>query len=186
MVIFLNCNITAKKEDSVFKTLEPLFLFGILSYNSTSPFDRFAVRDLEFSRFLGRWNEIKRIDNSFQLGLRNVNATYASLSDGNISVINSGTALNGTLSNISGIALIPNSQVGILKVSFFFPFFFGDFIILDIDKTSYQTAMIGGPSSNILWIFSRTNSIDPQVESGYIAKAKSYGYNTDSLQKFRD
>ncbi len=183
LLVFLSfCNPTKKEERPVW---EPFLLFGLVSYASTSPFDAFAERDVDFPRFLGTWNEIQRIDNSFQRGLTKSSATYTDNGNGQIGVLNQGIRADGGITAQNGVALVPDPKVGRLKVSFAFPFFFGDFIILRIDRLNYQTALIGGPTPNFLWVFSRQETINPTVESNYINYAKEIGYNVESLNRFR-
>jgi len=164
---------------------EPFLLFGLFSYASTSAFDSFAEREIDFTKFLGTWNEMQRIDTSFQAGLLRSKATYSDLGNGQVGVLNQGVRSDGGITAQNGIALIPDPKVGRLKVSFAFPFFFGDFIILRIDRINYQTALIGGPTDNFLWIFSRQETIDPMIEANYIDYAKNAGYRVSSLKRFR-
>lgn len=182
-LIFLSfCNPIKKEERPVW---EPFLLFGIVSYVSTSPFDAFAEREIDFTRFLGTWNEMQRIDTSFQSGLTRSSATYTDSGNGQIGVLNQGTRSDGGTTAQNGVALIPDPNIGKLKVSFAFPFFFGDFIILRIDRVNYQSALIGGPTENFLWIFSRQETIDPTIEANYIDYAKGAGYRVDLLKRFR-
>lgn len=160
-----------------------LLKIGAVSYLSTSPFDSYAETNVDWNSFLGTWNEIKRIDNSFQSGLTEVSATYSLQGDGTIRVTNQGLSASGE-TRLDGVALIPNPPVGKLKVSFFFPFFFGDYLILRIDRTGYRTALIGGPDPNFLWVFSREKTIPQQVETEYIEYAKTIGYDTNRLLSY--
>lgn len=171
---------TGDSEKNLSEPFLPLVTTGLGSYLSTSRFDQFAEQNIEWNRFLGTWQEMKRIDNLFQQGLTNVSAEYQLLGDGNIRVINQGTNPNG-VSRLEGIALLPNPNIGKLKVSFLYPFFFGDYLILKIDRTNYQTALIGGPEANFLWIFSREKTISPAVETEYIQYARTIGYDTNRL-----
>lgn len=182
-LLFLSFCSSPKKEER--PVWEPFLLFGLTSYASTSPFDSFAEREIDFSRFLGTWNEMQRIDTSFQSGLSRSRATYSDIGNGQIGVLNQGTRSDGGTTAQNGIALVPDPKVGRLKVSFAFPFFFGDFLILRIDRVNYQTALIGGPTENFLWIFSRQESIDPAIETSYIEYAKGAGYRVASLKRFR-
>ncbi|MCT8332760.1 lipocalin family protein [Leptospira sp. 85282-16] len=187
--LFFSCtNVTFsqdKKNTLEENPLYPFLTIGILTYLSTSDFDSYAEKDIDWSRFLGTWKEIKRIDTSFQKGLKQVTAEYSLLEDGSIRVTNQGTTETGETNLLVGKALLPNPKVGKLKVSFFYPFFFGDYLILKIDRTGYQTALIGGPDPNFLWLFSRTDSLPIEVETSYIQYAKSIGYFTDRLLSFR-
>ncbi|TGL72463.1 lipocalin family protein [Leptospira jelokensis] len=171
------------KEEQNELTIGRLLTFGAVTYLSTSPFDSYAETNVDWNQFLGTWNEIKRIDNSFQSGLSAVSATYSLPGDGTIRVTNQGLSATGE-TRLDGVALIPNPSVGKLKVSFFFPFFFGDYLVLRIDRQGYQTALIGGPDPNFLWVFSREKTIAPQIETEYIEYAKTIGYDTNRLLSY--
>jgi apolipoprotein D and lipocalin family protein len=114
------------------------------------------------------------------MGLTNVTADYALREDGNIRVKNEGETITGR-SSLEGVAIIVNPSVGKLKVSFLYPLFFGDYLILKIDRNGYQTALIGGPEPNFLWIFSREPTISSVTENEYIQFAKTIGYDTNRL-----
>lgn len=183
--IFAICNCQTKDNPTVLDNLRPALEIGAIGYFSTSPFDQYAEKNVDLSRFAGSWKEMQRINTGFQAGLSNVMATYTARPDGSIGVRNEGINPSGDRIALEGTALVPSSERGLLKVSFAFPFFFGDFIILRIDRENYRTAMIGGPTPNFLWVFSRTDTIDSRIESAYIEYAKGLGYNTGTLQRFR-
>jgi apolipoprotein D and lipocalin family protein len=181
--IVVQCN--QEKPNTPLESLTPLLGIGALSYASSSPFDRFAEKNVDLVRFTGSWREMQRINTSFQADLTNVMATYTRRPDSTVGVRNEGLNASQTRVSLEGTALIPNPEVGILKVSFLFPIFFGDFIILKIDRENYQYALIGGPTPNFLWVFSRTETIPEGLEKEYVDYAKSIGYNTSQLKRFR-
>jgi|GEM_PF-2197868 len=182
LTILLNCK---NEKKSIAEDLQPLLSIGFLTYSSTSPFDSLAEKDVDLGKFVGTWKEMQRINNSFQSGLSKSQATYSDLGNRTIGVLNEGTSTDGARVALNGVALIPDPSIGRLKVSFAFPFFFGDFLIIRIDRTNYKTAMIGGPTPNFLWIFSREESIDSSTENSYIEFAKAAGYNTNELKRYR-
>jgi apolipoprotein D and lipocalin family protein len=180
--LMIGCS-TKKEEDSKTKLLKNLVLLGLISYQTDSPFSKYAIQDVDISRFVGKWNEYKRIDNSFQSGLTKVTAEYNVIGADRISVTNVGIRANGDLSQIVGVGIIRNLSVkGFLKVSFF-PLFYSDYYILKIDN-DYQYALIGGPVPNIFWILSKPQTVPSQIETQYIEYAKSIGYDTNSLKAY--
>lgn len=183
LVSLMNCQRTEK--GSILDDLRPALEIGALGFIATSPFDQYAEKNINLARFTGTWKEMQRINTGFQAGLSDVTATYTARPDGSIGVRNEGTNTSGSRTGLDGVALVPSPERGILKVSFAFPFFFGDFIILRIDRENYQTALIGGPTPNFLWVFSRTDTIESSIEKDYINYAQSIGYSTTSLQRFR-
>lgn len=184
MFFFFHCSLSqfpnAKETNESEFPFVSLLSVSLGTYVSSSRFDRYVESNLEWSRFLGKWHEIKRIDNPFQMGLTNVTADYALREDGNIRVKNEGETITGR-SSLEGVAIIVNPSVGKLKVSFLYPLFFGDYLILKIDRNGYQTALIGGPEPNFLWIFSREPTISSVTENEYIQFANTIGYDTNRL-----
>ncbi|MBP1487495.1 lipocalin family protein, partial [Acinetobacter nosocomialis] len=47
----------------------------------------------------------------------------------------------------------------------------------------YQVALVGGPSTEYLWILSRSPQIDQATYNSYLQTAKHYGYDVSKLIK---
>ena len=141
-----------------------------------------AVNDFQLERYLGRWYEIARLDHSFERGLSHVTADYSRRDDGGVKVINRGYyAPDGRWKIAEGRAyLLAEPQVGRLKVSFFGPFY-GAYNIIALDRRDYSHAMICGPDRSYLWILARTPQIERAVLEELVARAKSWGFDTDNL-----
>ena len=185
-VLFFGCNNGTNKEKDPLDGVKRLFLLGIITYNSTSSFEAFALKSIELPRYAGTWFEIERIPNSFQGNLSNVKAIYTPRSDGKITVTNEGTNPDGSLSTIEGIAIPSDPPKAILKVSFFFPFIFSDYYVVGLDAENYSHAMVGTQSSNILWILSRTPTLSSDIVEGYKKSARTMGYSVDLLKSYRN
>ena len=104
-------------------------------------------------------------------------ATYTMRKDGSISVVNTGLK-DGKTKVALGKGKQTNRQ-GLLKVSFFWPFY-GDYRILWVDE-NYQYALVGGDSSEYLWILARTPAIDVLIKNTILSEAKRRGYDIDKL-----
>jgi len=144
-----------------------------------------VVKNVEIDKFLGTWYEIARFPHSFEKDLAGVTATYSYRKDGKIEVLNQGYqhSLDGKHKSAKGKAKVPNpDEPGRLKVSFFL-FFYGDYLILELDQEDYQWAMIGTGSPNYFWILSRTPVMDEEVYKQLIANAEKRGYDLSRLQK---
>jgi lipocalin len=96
--------------------------------------------------------------------------------DGCIQVVNTGLK-DGKVKTSTGRAKLTNQQ-GLLRVSFFWPFY-GDYRILWLDD--YQHALVGSGSSEYLWILSRTPTIDSSIKNIILTEARSRGYDTEKL-----
>ncbi len=146
-----------------------------------------VINSLDANQYLGTWYEIARLDHTFERGLDNVTATYISLDDGGIKVINKG--LNTTTKEwqeaIGKAHFVdkPNTdgtRTGKLKVSFFGPFY-AAYNIIALDKNYYNYAMVCGPNKNYFWILSRTPQLSYPIKQHLIAQAKELGFGTDKL-----
>merc|ERR1711911_547294 len=63
--------------------------------------------DFDYRQFAGVWFEIERMPVVFESGMSCVQATYAEISEGVISVRNTATLANGGFTNITGSATAP-------------------------------------------------------------------------------
>lgn len=133
-------------------------------------------------RYLGEWQEVERIDNTFERGLIDVTANYSIDENGRIIVVNKGfNPEKNTYKEARGY-IKSTDKLGWFKVSFFRPFY-GDYIVLDIDN-DYKHALVGGGSSEYLWILSRDGKISKGLRDKFIKKARAMGYSYDKLKKY--
>ena len=139
------------------------------------------LRPVSLPDYLGRWYEVARYDQSFETGCEGVTADYRLRADGKITIVNACRDANGKMRESRGTAkLVPGSNGAKLKVSFFGPFYFGNYWVLD-HAPDYSWAIVGEGSGRYLWILSRSpelNDIDLRV---LINRAAALGYNTDLL-----
>ena len=139
--------------------------------------DNSTVKTLEIERYLGNWYEIARFDHSFERGLTHAKARYSLNDDGSITVTNSGIK-NGKGKTSVGKAKVTDT-VGLLRVSFFGPFY-SDYRVMMLSK-DYKYALIGSGNAKYLWILSRTPQIPREVLGQILAVATERGYDTDKL-----
>jgi apolipoprotein D and lipocalin family protein len=132
-------------------------------------------------RYLGRWYEIARLDHRFERGLVNVTAEYQKRADGDIDVTNRGfDPKEGRWREAKGLAkFVGEPDRGRLKVSFFGPFY-GGYSVVALDE-QYRWAMVVGPTTDYLWILSRTPQLDRRTLDALLAKAKAAGFATEKL-----
>ena len=139
--------------------------------------DNSTVKSVDLSRYLGSWYEIARFDHSFERGMEYAMAHYTMRDDGKIDVLNTGIK-DGRAKYAKGIAKTTNQQ-GLLRVSFFGPFF-SDYRIMMLDE-NYQYVLVGGSTNRFLWILSRTPQLDEATLSLILAEADRRGYDTTRL-----
>ena len=143
--------------------------------NKVSVVDNFDVK-----QYMGNWYEIARLDHSFERGMDKVTANYQ-LQDNKVIVTNKGfNHFSNQWDQAIGKAyFIEEENKGLLKVSFFGPFY-GSYVIFYLDE-NYQHAFVSGPDTSYLWFLSRTPSVSADDIINFIDKANSYGFDTTKL-----
>jgi apolipoprotein D and lipocalin family protein len=142
-----------------------------------------TVAELDPQRYMGRWYEIARFQQSFERDLVGVTAEYALKKDGTVSVLNSGFkgSLEGKYKAAKGVARIPDpARPSRLKVSFFWPFA-GDYLVFGLDGKDYSWALVGDDSRKYLWFLSRSPSIAPELLASMRSMAEAQGYDLAGL-----
>ncbi len=134
------------------------------------------------TRYLGKWYEIARLDQSFERGLTKVTATYTLREDGGLQVVNRGyDASNKRWKESVGKAyFVRTPDVAYLKVSFFGPFY-GSYVVFDLDRDNYSYSLVAGPDKSYLWLLARTPTIDKALRERLVEKARALGYDTTKL-----
>ncbi len=164
----------------VIATVAAAFLVVACS-TPTPPVGVTVVDNFDAQRYLGRWYEIARLDHRFERGLEKVTATYSTMDDGGIQVINKGyNPERGMWQQSVGQAYFtgdPNK--GALKVSFFGPFY-GGYNVIALDK-DYRYALVCGPDRDYLWILSRTPTIPDAVKKQMVDIAAREGFAVEKL-----
>lgn len=164
----------------IIATVAAAFLVSACSA-PTPPAGVTVVDDFNAQRYLGRWYEIARFDHSFESGLEKVTATYSTMEDGGIQVINRGyNSQRGMWQQSIGKAYFTGDpRRAALKVSFFGPFY-GGYNIIALDK-DYQYALVCGPDRDYLWILSRTPTLPEAVKKQMLGIAARQGFAVEKL-----
>ena len=170
------------KTKSVFKG-SLLGILGALTFNacSTIPEGVTAVKPFDKAKYLGKWYEIARFDFKYERNMNNTTAQYSINDDGTIKVINRGYNYEKKQwKEATGIAkFVGKSDVAMLKVSFFRPFYSG-YNVIAIDNDC-RYALVCGNNLSYLWILSRETTIPEDIKQNYLAVAKKLGFNTSAL-----
>jgi apolipoprotein D and lipocalin family protein len=159
-----------------------LLLPGCAALGPKHPVGNTAVpqpaKSVDLQRYLGRWYEVARYEQSFQKDCEAVTADYSLRDDGKIKVVNTCRKPDGKVTDAVGKAKIVDPATGAkLKVSFFGPFF-GDYWVLDRAE-DYSWAIVGEPSGRYLWILSR--EAVPANRAALIERVRVLGYDTAPL-----
>jgi len=137
-----------------------------------------TVKSVDINRYIGKWYEIAKYENRFEMGCENASAMYSLNSDGTIKVANSCTR-DGKIDTAIGKAYPANKENTKLKVSFFWPFN-GDYWVIMLDD-NYSYAVVSEPSRKYLWILARTTTLPSDTTKEIISKLKSLNFDTDKL-----
>jgi apolipoprotein D and lipocalin family protein len=161
-----------------------LFIFSIITgffSCSTLPKGAVAIETFDKERYLGKWYEIARLDFKYEKNLNNTTAEYSQNKNGALKVDNKGynTKDEKWVQSIGKAKFVRNDTIGMLKVSFFGPFY-GGYNVIAIDP-DYKYALIAGSSLKYLWLLSRDTSMPDEVKNKYLKMAKEIGYTTSDL-----
>ncbi|KQW86616.1 lipocalin family protein [Brevundimonas sp. Root1279] len=145
------------------------------------------AKAVDLDRYVGLWYEIGRYENGFERGCEGVTARYARREDGLVSVVNSCRqgGPDGPEKVSEGRAkVVAGSDGAKLKVSFFGPFFVGDYWVLD-RADDYSWSIVGEPSGRYLWLLSRTAEPSPEMRRVMLDRARDLGYDLDLVRPTR-
>lgn len=153
----------------------------LYSCKSKIPEKAVAVTNFDKAKYLGKWYEIARLDYKWEKDLNNVTAEYSLNEDGTIKVDNKGYNVKKDKweESIGKAKFVKKDNVGMLKVSFFGPFYSG-YNVVAIDP-DYKYALVAGESLKYMWILSRETSIPENIKLDYLRKAQEIGYDTSEL-----
>jgi apolipoprotein D and lipocalin family protein len=138
------------------------------------------AKRVDLERYLGRWFEIARYEQSFQKGCAGVTADYSLREDGSIDVVNRCRKPDGKIDEAHGRAKVVDRRTNAkLKVSFFGPFF-GDYWVLD-HADDYSWSIVGEGSGRYLWLLARSPNPSEHEVVGLIGRTRDMGYDTSML-----
>ena len=158
-------------------------IIGLFAFNACTniPKGASAVKPFQKEKYLGKWYEIARLDFRYEKDLNNTTANYSVNSDGSIKVDNRGYNYKTKewKQSIGKAKFTGDENVGMLKVSFFGPFYSG-YNVIALDS-AYKYALVAGKNLSYLWILSRETSIPDEIKENYLKIAESIGYKTLEL-----
>lgn len=142
------------------------------------------AKRVDLDRYTGHWYEFARYDNHFERGRDFVTAAYAKRDGGSLSVINTARdSADGVRRIARGKArVMPNSNDAKLKVSFFGPFYVGDYWVLD-HADDYEWSIVGEPSGTYLWILTRDAKPAGELQHALLERVRALGYDLSMLRR---
>lgn len=147
-----------------------------------------TIASLDVPRYMGTWYEIAKFDNRFQKKCAGfTTATYATMPDGKVQVVNRcRTASGETVEAIGAARQIGNANSPRLKVRFapailsFLPMVWGDYWVVDLDP-DYQLAAVSEGKREYLWILARTPKVDKATYDALLARLAAQGLDVSKL-----
>ena len=142
------------------------------------------ARGVDLNRYAGLWYEIARYENGFERGCEGVTAEYTLREDGLVGVRN--TCRQGGVDGEPRVAegrarVVEGSDGARLKVSFFGPFFLGDYWVLD-RADDYSWSIVGEPSGRYLWLLSRSPTPAQATRETMMSRTRALGYDLSLLR----
>jgi apolipoprotein D and lipocalin family protein len=142
------------------------------------------AKPVDLTRYLGKWYEMARYEAGFEKDCEAATAEYALRPDGLVSVVNScrQDTPDGPLRTARARArIVPDSGNAKLKVSFFGPFFVGNYWVMD-HADDYGWTIVGEPTGKYLWILTRDPTPDQAEKDALVARVAALGYDTGMLR----
>jgi len=145
------------------------------------------AKHVDLQRYLGRWYELGRYEAGFEQDCEGVTADYSLRDDGLVEILNTcrAGAPDGPVRSAKGKAkVLAGSGNAKLKVSFFGPFYFGDYWVLD-HADDYTWSIVGEPSGKYLWILHRAPTPGEAEWTALISRARALGFDTAMVRRTR-
>jgi len=146
-----------------------------------------VVPQVDWSRYAGRWFEVARLPNSFQRKcVADVTAQYTALPSGAIQVVNQCRRDDRRLDEATGEARQVSGEESKLQVRFapkwisWLPAVWGDYWVIGLDE-GYQTALVGTPDREFLWLLSRTPQRPTAEIDAWLQQAAALGFDIDRV-----
>eukprot|EP00190_Bangiopsis_sp_CCMP1999_P005050 CAMPEP_0198730562 /NCGR_PEP_ID=MMETSP1475-20131203/25085_1 /TAXON_ID= ORGANISM="Unidentified sp., Strain CCMP1999" /NCGR_SAMPLE_ID=MMETSP1475 /ASSEMBLY_ACC=CAM_ASM_001111 /LENGTH=210 /DNA_ID=CAMNT_0044493379 /DNA_START=27 /DNA_END=659 /DNA_ORIENTATION=- len=141
-------------------------------------------RQLDLSRYLGRWFEVASIPNRWQTRGKLSTVTYSRNARTQKIRIISRTFVDGRRVEQSGrLWVLDKENNSSYKVQFCWPFT-GLFWILHVgEKEDYGYSVVGDPSKTNLWILSRSPTMEDFIYEKLVAQLEWQGYDISKIQR---
>ena len=146
-----------------------------------------TVESVDLESYAGLWYEFARYDTPFDEDAVGVTAEYTLNDDGTVQVLNEGFVggLDGTPTSIEGVARVVDPETNAkLAVTFDRPDIAGiefDYWIIELDE-DYEWAVVTNSTRFVLYILSRTPTLDDDVYEDLLYRVVKKGFEADRLE----
>lgn len=144
-----------------------------------------VVDRVDLMRYAGRWFEIASIPNTFQRDCVGTEVVYTLQPDGTLRFENGCRrgSLEEELQISTAKATVECEKTNAkLRVRFFWPLSV-DYYIVDLDRESYQWAVVGHPSRDYLWVIARKPTMDETLYTTLLERASALGFDVTELRR---
>lgn len=142
------------------------------------------AQPVELKAYSGVWYELGRYENRFEKDCEGVTAEYRPAEDGSIEVINTchKGSVGGPIKISHGKAKpVENSRNAKLEVTFFGPFYFGNYWVLD-RADDYSWSIVGEPSGKYLWLLTREAVPSDTTKALVEKRVREMGYDLELIR----
>lgn len=143
------------------------------------------VKSVDLEAYAGLWHEVGRYENPFEEGYEGVTDQYKLGADGHIQImatLHKDTADGPERKIASKGKIVPGSGNAKWKISFFGPFYLGDYWIMD-HADDYTWTIVGEPSGKLLWVMTRSPHPDLDIWSVLQRRVTELGYDWGKVRK---
>jgi apolipoprotein D and lipocalin family protein len=141
-----------------------------------------VAANVELERFQGLWYEIARMPRDYDETCHDTIADYRLVSPNELEMTHTChlDSPSGSLSQFRAPAKASDPRVP-AKLTLDLGLYHGDYWILDVGK-DYEYALIGHPSLTMLWILSRSPSLDEKTLASLENEAGRLGFAASALR----
>lgn len=143
------------------------------------------VKFVDLVAYSGLWYEVGRYENPFEEGYEGVTDHYTVTEKGDIKIqasLHKETADGPERKIPSKAKIIPGSGNAKWKVSFFGPFYLGDYWVMD-RADDYSWTIVGEPTGKLLWVMTRAPHPHLDIWSVLQRRVTELGYNWANVRK---
>ncbi|CAM3160260.1 lipocalin family protein [Asticcacaulis taihuensis] len=140
---------------------------------------------VDLNAYAGLWYEVGRYENPFEAGYEGVTDHYALTEEGDIKIqatLHKDTADGPERKIPSKAKVVPGSGNAKWKVSFFGPFYLGDYWVMD-HAEDYTWTIVGEPTGKLLWVMTRDPHPVLEIWSVLQRRVAELGYNWANVRK---
>jgi apolipoprotein D and lipocalin family protein len=170
-----------------------IILIGVPAFSARTPVQ--AIEAIDIKAYLGKWYEIARVENEFQIGCRDTTMTYSLSDENSLSVENGCVVGDGSFERhrtAYGHAWLDSEHSAKMKVTFvhfivWWKPFANDYWVLEVGTPDadglYPYAIVGHPRRRYGWVLSRTKNVDDQEYKELMKKVSAHGYDSSLFKR---